>query len=114
MKYDAWKFVKLAETELGEKLWGFLNEHDSFIRMETATRLKRPAVEGVAEELLIKFKDEFDSLDKLVFLRVKQMIGHMTKQVMAAHGYQVYMKNVLVLSTNLFSKGTRYAKEEEK
>jgi hypothetical protein len=110
MEYDAWKFVKLADSEFGKKLWQFLNEYETFIRMETATRLKRPAVEGIAEELLIKFNEEIKSLNNSDYLRVKQMIGHMVKQVMATHNYHVFMKNVRVISTNLFSKGTRYIK----
>ncbi|MBI9031440.1 hypothetical protein JEZ13_05515 [bacterium] len=113
MKYDAWKFAQLAETDFGTKLWEFLNEQDTFIRMETATRLYRPAVEGIAKELLIRFKDDFASLEASDYLRIKQMIGHMTKQVMARHGYHVYMKNVRVITSNLFSKGTRYSKGDE-
>ena len=110
MEYDAWKFVQLAESEFGKKLWKFLNEREAFIRMETATRLKRPAVEGIAEELLIRFDEEIKSLDDSNNRRVKQMIGHMVKQVMAAHNYHVSMKNVRVISSDLFSKGTRYNK----
>ncbi len=30
MKYDAWKFVQLAETDFGTKLWEFLNEQETF------------------------------------------------------------------------------------
>jgi len=108
MEYDAWKFVQLAESDFGKKLWKFLNERETFIRMETATRLKRPAVEGIAEELLIKFNKEIKNLNNSDYLRIKQMIGHMVKQVMASHDYLVFMKNVRVISSKLFSKGTRY------
>ena len=38
------------------------------------------------------------------------MIGHMVKQVMKYHDYGVFMKNVRVISTDLFTKGTRYKK----
>lgn len=113
MKYDAWKFVQLAEKDFGKKLWEFLNERETFIRMETATRLKRPAVEGIAEELLLKFNEEINNLNNSDYLRVKQMIGHMVKQIMLENDYEVFMKNVRVISTNLFSKGTRYKKSEE-
>ncbi|HHE38064.1 MAG TPA: hypothetical protein ENL20_05775 [Candidatus Cloacimonetes bacterium] len=111
MKYEAWKFIKLAESEFGKKLWTFLNLPETFIRMETATRLKRPAVEGIAEELKIQFHQDLNNLDKSEFLRVKQMIGHMVKQVMNSRKYDVYMKNVRVISTDLFTKGTRYIKQ---
>lgn len=112
MTYDAWKFVQLAETEFGKQLWEFLNEHDTFIRMETATRLNRPAVEGIAKELELRFSDKIKDLSNPDFLRTKQMIGHMTKQVMAEHGYEVFMKNTRVITSDLFSKGTKYQKEE--
>jgi len=113
MEYDAWKFVKLAESDLGKKLWAFLNERETFIRMETATQLKRPAVEGAAEQLKIKFGEEISKLNGSDYLRTKQMIGHMTKQVMENNNYEVFMKNVRVISSDLFSKGTRYKKMEQ-
>jgi len=113
MKYDAWKFVKLAESDLGTKLWEFLTKEETFIRMETATQLKRPAVEGVAEQLKINFGEEISKLSIADFRRTKQMIGHMVKQVMASHEYEVFMKNVRVISSDLFTKGTRYKKVEK-
>ena len=111
MKYNAWKFVQLAETEFGKQLWEFLNKHDTFIRMETATHLNRPAVEGIAQELKLRFYEDLKKTDP-DFLRKKQMIGHMTKQVMAEHGYEVFMKNTRVITSDLFSKGTKYKKGE--
>ncbi|MCD4817923.1 MAG: hypothetical protein K8S23_04465 [Candidatus Cloacimonetes bacterium] len=112
MEYNAWKFAKLAKSEFGNKLWEFLNKDKTFIRMETASRLKRPAVEGIAEDLKIKFNKELCALNNSDYLRFKQMIGHMVKQVMYYHNYSVFMKNVRVISTDLFSKGTRYKKND--
>ncbi|MBI9031443.1 hypothetical protein JEZ13_05530 [bacterium] len=59
MIYEPQMFVNCAETELGKKLWDFLNKPETFIRMETATNLNKTAVEGFAKEMLRIFEDEF-------------------------------------------------------
>ena len=112
MKYDPWKFKALYETKLGNNLWDFLNEHDNIIRMETASLLRRPAVEGIAKHLKKRFNSEIKNLrQEGKLLRVKQMIGHMVKQIMIKHGFEVYKKGVKVITDDLFSKATRYYKQ---
>jgi hypothetical protein len=113
MKYDAWKFEKLAETDFGKQLWDFLNRYDSFIRMETASLMNRPAVEGIVKPLKERFQSELTNYDASQLMRIRQMIGHMTKQIMAKHEYEVKMRNVKVLTGNFFNKGTRYQKITE-
>ena len=109
MKYAPWKFEKLASTEFGIALWEFLKKKETFIRMQTASRLKRAAVEGIAQELEILFPDELKELkNSTYFLRCKQMIGHMIRQIMDYHEYEICMRNVRVVSPGIFSKGTRY------
>lgn len=111
MEYDPWKFKALYETKLGKSIWDFLNEDDNIIRMETASLLRRPAVEGIAKHLKNRFGTEikhFRREGKL--LRLKQMIGHMVKQIMAEQGFEVYKKGVRVITDDLFSKATRYYK----
>ena len=61
--------LDLAGTPRGEALWAFLNEKDSLIRLETATYLRRPALEGVQEQLLERFGPEIKGW------RWKQMMG---------------------------------------
>ena len=104
MEYDSWKFIKLAETNLGKQLWNFLNERDNIIRMETATELKKPAVKALTTHLLCRFGDQVKEM------RVKQMIGHMVKQIMKAKEYEVDQRNVLV-NDGLFNKASRYRKK---
>lgn len=101
-KYNPGVFKKIYETELGENLWDLLNQHDNFIRMETASKLFRPAVEAVLDELLKVFGDTVRED------RVKQMIGHMIRQIMEQHGLHIDAQNVKVRSGNLFSRATRY------
>lgn len=113
MNYSPWKFDKLASTDFGIALWTFLTKKETFVRMQTASRLKRPAVEGIASELEIRFYDEIEKLKKSSgFLRYKQMIGHMIRQVMDYYEYEIYMKNVRVVSAGIFSKGARYKLKE--
>ncbi len=106
MKYNPMNFSDLAETELGKKLWAYLTRTDSRLMMKTASKLKRPAVEGVAEELLEEFGDDVRAD------RIKQMVGHMVRQIMEAEGYQLNASHVPVRIGKLFTKASRYRKSE--
>jgi hypothetical protein len=102
LAYAPLRFTDLANTKLGRALWLFLNERDNLLRMETASELRRPAVEAVATRLLATFGDEVRGD------RVKRMIGHMTKQVMKHQGFELDSQNVRVRTGELFVRGTRY------
>lgn len=104
MNYDAKHFADLANSPLGQELWKFLNEHDNVIRLETATELRSPAVEGVALGLVSRFGAQ------VRVPRVKQMIGHMTRQVLEARGWRLEAQLVKVRTGNLFSTGSRYTR----
>jgi hypothetical protein len=102
MKYYAGNFSDLAELTLGKDLWEFLNRDDNIVRMETATDLGRTAAEAISKNLLEKFGDD------VKVNRVKQMIGHMIRQVMENRGYQIGSQNVKVDDKRLFVKASRY------
>ncbi|MBV5305129.1 MAG: zinc ribbon domain-containing protein [Desulfobulbaceae bacterium] len=103
MEYYPGKFSDLACLTLGKDLWNFLNQQDNIIRMETAIDLGKPAVEAVARELVEKFGDDV-RVD-----RVKQLIGHMVRQIMESRGFQLDAQNVKVLQDRrLFKKASRY------
>ena len=104
-EYDAGPFRSLADTALGRNLWDFLNEELNVVRLETATDLAKPAVTGIEEPLLHHFRE--DVLDD----RVKQMIGHMVRQVLERRGYRIEKSNTTIASA-LFSKGTRYSRPD--
>ena len=57
---------------------------------------------GVEDQLL----DTFGVA--ILSLRIKQLIGHMVKQIMKAHVYVVDRQGVRIVSCQVFSKGTRY------
>lgn len=100
--YDAGVFKELASTDLGRRLWQFLNEPENVVRMETATALGRPAVEALETALLAEFGAD------VMPDRTKQMIGHMVRQVMEAKGYVLDAQNVKLTSGAPFSRGSRY------
>jgi hypothetical protein len=105
IKYAPRNFSDLYATPLGKKLWAFLNERDNLVRMETASYLGRPAVEAVGPLVLDKFGD------KAREHRVKQMIGHMTRQILEARGYVVDRQGVRITRRDiLFTSGTRYTR----
>jgi hypothetical protein len=70
--------------------------------METASELGRPAVEPLSRLLLKKFGKQIRND------RVKQMIGHMTRQVMESEGFSLHTQNLNVRTGGLFSKASRY------
>ncbi len=101
--YEPGRFSSTYETGNGADIWAFLNAPENVVRMETATYLSRPAVEPLSPILLERFgatvRDD----------RMKQMIGHMARQVMEAHGYVVDRSNVRTSSPgNMFASATRY------
>ena len=104
MTYNAGSFSDVANTTLGQKLWEYLNSHESIIRMETATYLDRPAAEALCPDLLKTFGDEVRQD------RIKQMIGNMIRQIIEPRGYQIDRQNVRVPPNrkDLFTSATRY------
>jgi len=102
MNYNAGKFSDLAELQLGKDLWAFLNEKENIIRMELATEFGKTAAESVSKPLLEKFGND------VKVNRVKQMIGHMIRQIMEERGYEMGSQNVVVSIKRLFTKASKY------
>lgn len=107
MNYRTDKFEALYHSQNGQQLWEFLCEHDSILRMESATYLGRPAVEALSPSLMRRFGGE------IAQRRIKQMIGHMVRQVMEARGFHLERNNVRIRRHgNIFFCGSRYAKPQ--
>jgi hypothetical protein len=103
-EYDSGRFSDLSETPLGKKLWSFLNERETVIRMTTASDLGKPAVAGLGSRtLLVKLFGEEVTGD-----RWKQLIGHMVRQVMEAEPFGLDAQGLKVGDDSMFSKGSRY------
>lgn len=103
-KYIPNSFKDIYETPFGQSLWSFLNSHEIIIRMETASKLSKPALEAIDALLLNEFKE------KITEDRVKQMCGNMVRQVMEHHGYHWERNGVSIKNKILFSRASRYKK----
>jgi hypothetical protein len=109
LKYDPQNFRTLYESEAGQELWQFLIRPDNIIRMETATFLEQAAVEPLGPGLLnhsglgIWVNDE----------RVKQMIGHMARQIMERLGYEIDRPGLRIMREGLFTTAARYKRCNE-
>ena len=104
LDYNPKNFSDLYDTERGREIWHFMRRPDNVVRMETASFLRRPAVEALSPGLLEEFGPEMGED------RFKQMIGHMARQVMEAIGYGIEQprRSVRITRDNLFSSGARY------
>lgn len=103
-EYDAGSFTDVAYTDLGIRLWEFLNEERSIIRLEAATELRRPALEALQSQLLFVFGE------KIKERRYKQMIGHMTRQIMEQCGFSLDQTSVRIRTGELFTTAARYTR----
>lgn len=106
LEYEPQNFRDLAETDLGEAIWAFLTRPDNLIRMETATLLDRAAVEPLAAGLVAEFGDQVRDD------RSKQLIGHMTRQIMEALGYELDRSGLRITRASLFTSGATYRRPD--
>src|SRR5438067_909278 len=99
--YNPEKFAALYASDLGQRLWAFLTRPENVARLETASELSKPAVEGIEEPLLEAFGED------VLADRVKQMIGHMVRQILEHRGWALDQGDVKVQSVP-FMKAARY------
>ena len=104
--FDPAQFQNESATDLGQKLWVFLNRADIFGRMETATDLGQPALQGVEEQLLATFGEA------ILADRIKQMIGRMVRQIMVNNGFEHVTSDVRLNSVP-FYKASRYRRRDQ-
>jgi len=103
MRYDAGRYSTTFANEGGKEIWEFLVDRENIIRMETATYLSRPAIEPLSPFLIGRFGDRARSD------RIKQMMGHIVRQIMESRGYVLQQSNVKINSANsIFSRASRY------
>jgi hypothetical protein len=100
IKYNARHFQHLPGA-VGAKLWEFLTRGESIVRLQTAASMGRPPVEGLANVLIAEFGHE------IAAPAVKQVIGHMVKQIMEALGYEVHKRRAKARS-GFFSTGMSF------
>ena len=103
--YNPEKFASLFGSPLGQSLWDFLTQRETVARLETASELGKPAVEGVEGQLLKKFRED------VLTHRVKQMVGHMVRQIMEQDNWVLDQTDVKVRSVP-FIKAARYRRPD--
>jgi hypothetical protein len=107
--YRADKFKSTYETENGKSIWEFLSEDINITRMETATYLFRPAIEPLSPFLQAKFGPSIRRN------RLKQMMGHMVRQIMEHRGFHLQQGNVKITRPgNIFASASRYARLDDR
>jgi hypothetical protein len=105
LTYSPEKFASLYASDLGQRIWAFLARPESVARLETASELGKPAVEGIEEQLLAEFRED------VLADRVKQMVGHMVRQILEQRDWVLDQSDVKVQSVP-FSKATRYRRPD--
>ena len=75
---------------------------ENVIRMEAVTAVERPAVEALSEPLIAEFGRDIAQPS------IKQMVGHMVRQVMEALEYEVDRQRVRITRPGLFATGMTF------
>ena len=100
------KFAAEFATPTGKKLWEVLNRPEVVARMETASDLGQPALKPVEDILLAELGEA------MLADRVKQMTGHMVRQIMEDRGF-VHDASDIKLNSVPFYKASRYRRPEK-
>jgi len=103
--YNPDKFAKEYATPKGKKLWAVLNDPANIARMETASDLGQPALKPL-EDILLTEIGEAMTED-----RMKQMAGHMVRQIMEAQGFE-HDADGIKLASAPFYKASRYRRRD--
>jgi hypothetical protein len=83
-------------------LWRFMLRPENIIRMEAVTAVERPAVEALSGPLLWEFGRD------VAHPSIKQMVGHMARQIMEALEYEVDRRRVRITRPGLFTTGMSF------
>lgn len=103
--YNPDKFAKEFASADGQKLWKVLTKDANIARMETASDLGQPALKPLEDILL----DEMGPV--ITDERMKQMAGHMVRQIMEAQGYEHDVDGIKLASAP-FYKASRYRRRD--
>ena len=106
LTYKPAKFANDYATPEGQKLWTVLNREDNIVRMVTASELGQPALKPIEDILLNEVGDVITDD------RMKQMAGHMVRQIMEEQGFEHEVDGIKLASAP-FYKASRYRRPEE-
>lgn len=101
--YRPHHFAKTYKAQNGHAIWQWLHDPKILQIMEVASYLRRPAVEALSPHLLAQFGARMRSQN------MKQMVGHMVRQVLEQHGYRLDRNNMRIRRPdNIFYSGSAY------
>lgn len=103
--YIPGKFAQEYATADGQKLWKMLTREENIARMETASDLDQPALKPLEDILLEEIGEP------ILRDRMKQMTGHMVRQVMESRGF-VHDASDIKLASVPFYKASRYRRAD--
>ncbi|WP_347989898.1 hypothetical protein [Methylomonas sp. AM2-LC] len=95
-------YTEIASTATGIALWEFMNQAETLVILQTTTANRRPAIEGIQEQLWKQFGK---AIKADLWLR---MINRMLRQVMEQNGYKREPRPMKIIDGKLFTTGTRY------
>lgn len=105
MDYIPDKFAHDSNTPEGLKLWDILTREANIARMETASDLGQPALKPMEDILLAEMGPVITDH------RMKQMAGHMVRQIMEERGFVHDASDIKIASTP-FYKASRYRRKD--
>lgn len=106
LEYKPAKFANDYATPEGRKLWAVLNREDNIVRMVTASDLGQPALKPLEDILLTEIGD------LITHDRMKQMAGHMVRQIMEDQGFEHDVDGIKLASAP-FYKASRYRRADK-
>ena len=110
IEFDPGSFSDVFDPNggIGLELWTWMWREDNVIRMETASELKRVAVEPLQQGLLQHFEPQIIRRH-----RIKQLIGRMARQIMESRNYKWIGKDYKVTTGDLFITGSKYRRQDQ-
>jgi hypothetical protein len=101
LQYKSGHF-SIKSPNVEKALWSFMLWDENVIRMEAVTAVGRPAVEALSGPLVREFGHNISHSS------IKQMVGHMARQIMEALEYEVDRCRVRITRPGLFTTGMSF------
>jgi|SRR5690348_7455628 hypothetical protein len=101
LRYKSGHF-SIRSSTVENAVWQFMLRPENVIRMEAVTAVERPAVEALSRPLVWEFGRD------IAQPCIKQMVGHMARQIMEALEYEVDRHRVRITRPGLFTTGMTF------
>jgi exosome complex RNA-binding protein Rrp4 len=115
--FNSKQFPDIYPGDKGLKIWNFLNERDTVVRMQAVSDIGKPALLAIEKNLIFDFgiiekenQKQISSEEKSKNDNLKRMIGSMVRQVLEQNGY-VWVKSSKVTNSKLFSTAALYVEK---